>query len=531
MERSKTFERAKPTRDILAPEVDGSGDAITKELQAAIQGKKPPKPHKKVKKAAEDSGKNVNTNNNEADSTGNSRTSDDRIPSFDLSKWLLKENTYGLNNSVLHILNNRIYEPMTIDKFGNSIRRGVHMGQLPVEAEKSINRYYLQELLEWVSASPSIPELPEVPDQRYIALANGLFDVKKGRIVDDDDKDFIDGYPVLYNRLPVSYKEDYTVYEWEHSYSLAFLRRFAHPDCQKECVDHCKYLFGKTASNDRSGKIMTHFYGPTDSGKSVCADIIQGMLGKANYSNMGLSSLSKNFSLINLYHKLANISSDESLAAWTMDVATNIKLITSGDMVTADVKFQTPVQFRPYASLICFGNDAPVISHQIDAGNAVTKRLNLIPTGPTVKDKISGFFKEYIKPELDLLFSVSIDFFCNNEMPAKIIPLDEFASSEISQPALFELWCEQCVSKTEEESVSKVGETIWPCYKYFAETAPYSSRLSQKQFEMKFAVKYQHNKAPGKVNGVSAYHGLKFENRKYNPKEPAKAKTRDYGEW
>lgn len=515
MEGNKTFERVKSIRNIITAEVDGTGSTIVNELQKAAQGKKAPTPYKKNERTAS-SGKGVKSNDNEANSISNTLTNDNRIPSFNLSKWLLKKHRYGLKNDVLHVLNHWIYEPMTMDRFDRSIRQGIHKGELPVEAEKCINRYYLNELLAWISSSPTIPELPELPDRRYIALANGLFDVKHGRIVNGDD--LSDGIPVLYNWLPVTYRFDYTASEWEHSNSLAFLRRFAHPDCQQECVNHCKYLFGKTSSNNRSGKILTQFYGPTDSGKSVCSNIIEGMLGKTNYTNMGLSSLSKNFAMFNLYHKLANVSSDESLSAWTIDVATNIKLITSGDMVTADVKFQKPIQFCPYASLICFGNDVPVISRKIDAGGAVSRRLNLIPTGPTVENKIDHYFELYLKKELDLIFSVSIDYFRTHEMPAKIVPLEDFDDLEISKSALFELWTEECTFEANDDDVLRTGDSIWPCYENYVRNAPYASRMSRRQFEMAMATRFSKKKCPTKVDGGSAYFGISLKNRVYDPK-------------
>lgn len=516
MAETKFTERNSNKRELIKPEIINVSADLLDELKNAAKDKKAPKPHKKNKKTASDSGKNK-SNDNEVNSINNTSTNDNRIRAFDLSKWLLKKHRYGLNNDVLHVMDKWIYEPMTLDRFDRAIRQGIHKGELPAEAEKCINRYYLTELLAWISSSPTIPELPELPNRRYIALADGLFDLKQGQYV--NDADLLNDFPILYNRLPVKYLTDYTASDWEHSNSLAFLRRFANPDCKEECVNHCKYLFGKTGSNNRNGKIMTHFYGPADSGKSVCSDIIEGMLGKTNYSNMGLSSLSKNFAVFNLYHKLANISSDESLSAWTMEAATNIKLITSGDMVTADVKFQKPVQFRPYTSLICFGNDVPVISRQIDAGGAITRRLNLIPTGPTVKDKIEHYFELYLEEELDLLFSVSIDYFRTHEMPAKIVPLEEFDDLEISKSALFELWTEECTFEANDDDVLRTGDSIWPCYENYVRNAPYTSRMTKKQFEMAMATRFAKKKCPQKVDGGSAYFGIALKYGVYNPKK------------
>lgn len=466
---------------------------------------------------------------------------DNRISSFNLSKWLIKNETYGKANDVLYMLDkeNGIYIPLTLDRFDAAIRRAAYEGKIPAEAIKSINEYYLKELHKWVSAEPSIQELPERPNRRYIALANGILDLEHHRLIKDAQE--FKEYPILFNRLPVKYIE-HDQSEWRSSASLRYLQRFAHPDCRDEFVQHLKYTFGKTASNDRSGKTLTYLYGPTDSGKGICEAMLVGMLGYRNCSALSLAALCRQFGMINLYHKLLNVSADEDLSSWSMEIGTNVKLVTSGDLVSANKKFHDAVDFRPYSSLICFGNAAPVISRRVDAGGAISRRLNLIPTGPSVplKEQDPYIFERELKPELNLLFSVCSDFYMENDMPPKIIPLETIAQLEINSEALFELWVEKCVFKAEETVVLKMSVNIWPCYKHFVENAPYASRLTQRQFEMMMATKFHNHKCPSKVGGGSAYRALRLEYKVYSPQDLIDSDSDDdvgsasddrFGEW
>ena len=448
---------------------------------------------------------------------------DKRISTFNFGTWLLKKFKYGRVNNVLYVFDEKllIYLPLTFPQFNIWVRSMIHSGEIPRIASRSINRYYLTELLDWITSYPKIPELPEKPNPRFIAVANGLLDLKRHKLIYFEDIES-EELPVLYNRLPVKYI-DYDVSDWHSSPPYKYLERLSSPDCRDSCMAHLQYMFGKTASNDRRGKTLEYIYGPKDSGKSVCAEMLEYMLGKGNYASASITSLPQQFTKINLFHKLANICADEDISAWTVPIATDVKKITSGDTINADVKFSNAVQFKPYSMLICFANDAPVYSRRIDAGGAVSERLNLIPTGPTVTNKDPYLFKDKILPNIDLAFSACMDYYITHDTPEKILPMEDIISPDISPIGLFERWRQQCVNETDEDVTVKVGDDIWPNYDNYIQTAPYSSRMSRRQFEMMLAVKFNGRKC--EKDGVSAYCGLRLIPKVYNPKEF------DFGGW
>ena len=167
--------------------------------------------------------------------------------------------------------------------------------------------------------------------------------------------------------------------------------------------------------------------------------------------------------------------------------------------------------------LISFGNASPTYSRKLDAGGAISSRLNLIPTGPTVKNKDADLFQKKIRPEINLLFSVCLDYYLDHNMPAKIIPLEEIVNPDISPEAMFEKWRQACVTENDSNEIAKTSDDLWPCYQNFVETAPYSSRYSEKAFQMKLASTYTKRKCSEAECSVSAYRGLVLKRRKYSP--------------
>ena len=93
-------------------------------------------------------------------------------------------------------------------------------------------------------------------------------------------------------------------------------------------------------------------------GKSVYLNIVRAMLGIENVSNESLQDLSENrFAKASLYLKNSNIFGDLSSSA--LKDAGIIKLLTGGDIVTAEQKFKAGFQFKNYAKIIASCNEVP----------------------------------------------------------------------------------------------------------------------------------------------------------------------------
>ena len=99
--------------------------------------------------------------------------------------------------------------------------------------------------------------------------------------------------------------------------------------------------------------------GEGSNGKSTFLRLLTKLLGKENVSSISLQDLVNNrFAVANLYGKLANIFAD--LPPEILKDTAKFKMLTGGDIITAEKKFKNPFKFYNYAKLIFSCNRLPV---------------------------------------------------------------------------------------------------------------------------------------------------------------------------
>ena len=105
--------------------------------------------------------------------------------------------------------------------------------------------------------------------------------------------------------------------------------------------------------------------GDKNSGKSTFLGLIRKVLGDDNISAITLQDLAnKDFSIINLYHKLANIRADLPYSA--IKQTGSIKELSGEDLVSANRKFKEPLNFINYAKGIFSTNKLPKLNDITD---------------------------------------------------------------------------------------------------------------------------------------------------------------------
>ena len=457
-------------------------------------------------------GKGNDVGNGKGNGKGASK-GNDVSKNYDFADQLVKCINFGHIGNTLYVRRDNIYEPLLVRDFDLLLRREALKNKLLDDLKKSISSYKSSELYAWLLVHPSVPELPEEPDKRYLAVQNGILDLKERELL--QVKDFSNSdFPVLFNRINAKYVE-YDDSEWRNSETYCFLKRLANPDCEQQCIYALIYVIGKICSNDRSGKNLYYIYGASNNGKSVLALYIQEILGSGNFGNLSLKDLTLQFAMINLRHALVNISTDEDTAVWRSSTASIIKRITGHDTLMVDVKYERMQQFRPYCVLLCIGNEEPKYSRELDAGGAISKRLFLIPTGPTVENPDDDLLKR-LKGEKNLLFSVAINFFMKHKHPDKIVDVEDIISPAIHPKDVFNRWVSDCVDKTDNDD-ELLTEDLWKNYCGYVQSVPSSSRMKQRTFEMECAVKLGNNKSQSRSRNRACYVGLRLVKKIYSP--------------
>jgi len=114
-------------------------------------------------------------------------------------------------------------------------------------------------------------------------------------------------------------------------------------------------------------------------GKSVWLNLLLRFLGRENVSTLSLHRLeSDKFSASRLVGKLCNIGTDLPTAA--LAGTSMFKALTGGDTITAERKFESSFEFRPFVRLLFSANSAP---RSDDATHAFFRRWLVIPFNRT----------------------------------------------------------------------------------------------------------------------------------------------------
>ncbi|MGI5946889.1 MAG: DNA primase family protein [Lachnospiraceae bacterium] len=112
-------------------------------------------------------------------------------------------------------------------------------------------------------------------------------------------------------------------------------------------------------SRETRAKKIVFLIGKKDSGKSLFADILTGILGEESVSTLSANDFGKQFGLAELMGRHLNICMDLPDVPLSSEAVGKIKSITGGDLIRADVKFKEAVRFRATVRLL-FGSNAMV---------------------------------------------------------------------------------------------------------------------------------------------------------------------------
>ncbi len=114
-------------------------------------------------------------------------------------------------------------------------------------------------------------------------------------------------------------------------------------------------------------------------GKSVWLSLLETFLGKENVSTLSLHRIEADkFAAARLVGKLCNIGTDLPTAA--LAGTSMFKALVGGDTITAERKFETSFEFRPFVRLLFSANTAP---RSEDATHGFFRRWLVIPFNRT----------------------------------------------------------------------------------------------------------------------------------------------------
>ena len=182
-------------------------------------------------------------------------------------------------------------------------------------------------------------------DPHRIAVANGILNLHTGEL---------DSFsPAEYHRqkLDVDWNPD--------AGEPDAVNEFLHDIVEPSDVDTLYRLIAHTIYKEYIGEKAAILIGSGQNGKSVFLDMIEQFLGPYNVAHRELQDFDNDlYAANNLEGKLANLATE--IGEQQLNDTTTFKKLTGRDTMDAPVKFEKPIEFENYATLMFATNEMPV---------------------------------------------------------------------------------------------------------------------------------------------------------------------------
>lgn len=181
------------------------------------------------------------------------------------------------------------------------------------------------------------------PHPYRLVVGNGILDLATGELDEYDASEY------HRTRIDVNYDPDAECPE---------IDAFFHDIVAEDDVPTLYRLVSHTLPREYIDEKAAMLVGDGNNGKSAFLNLLEAFLGEWNISGRSLQDLSDNrWASSDLHGAMANLSGDMSDQE-ASDLST-FKQLTGSDTLTGDIKFESPVRFENYASLIFASNGVP----------------------------------------------------------------------------------------------------------------------------------------------------------------------------
>jgi len=302
---------------------------------------------------------------------------------------------------------------------------------------------------------------PEEPPWNLINFTNGVWDIKADRFIENQQS--LHQPPFFLSRIPHQFDPSN---DSDPGRIDEVFEDWVTPDYKILLYE----VAGYTLLRCHFAKKFFIPYGPGDNGKTTYAELLRRLVGRENCSALSMDEImSDRFALSSLRGKLINISGE---LVPTLKRTDRIKLLTGGDEVFAQEKFNKRFFFRPYAKLLFMANTIPSTPDSTDAfyiRPIIIPFPNVIPPekkNPKLIDDITG--KE-LQGLLTKLISEILPVFIDRDFRFSVDPsVDELRNQWESLSNPVQTFLKEHLSLSEgEEFVPNF--VLHKCYKAYSE--------------------------------------------------------------
>lgn len=190
----------------------------------------------------------------------------------------------------------------------------------------------------------------EAPKE-LVCVDNGIYNLNEGYMRSHTPE------LIFFNKLPVKYDSEV---------QCPIISKFLGEVVNKEDMPILQEFIGYLLLRDLPFHKSLILVGSGANGKSTFIRLIKAFLGQENCAAISLQSIEfKQFAISSLHGKLANLFAD--LPRKGLSEASNFKVLTGGDAISAEKKFKDPFEFTNYSKMIFSANQIPRVDDDTDA--------------------------------------------------------------------------------------------------------------------------------------------------------------------
>lgn len=242
--------------------------------------------------------------------------------------------------------------------------------------------------------------------------------------------------------------------------------QFLEETLQPDIVMILQEFFGHCLVADNRFEKSIILVGSGANGKSVTLSVLTALIGNSNVAKISLQDLGDRFKTVELYNRLVNIFAD--MGSQTLKDAGIFKMLTSGDPITAERKYEAPFSFTSFCRLIFSCNELP---KSLDKGYAYYRRLIILPFKTCFTEDVQDkSLKSKLLNELDGILYWSLlglhRLFSNQRFSASETANDLLDSYKLSNDNIIQFTAEACVFG---DGYMTDKRTLYTAYKEFCD--------------------------------------------------------------
>lgn len=307
----------------------------------------------------------------------------DKISCNEIADYILNQQQFIFFEGFLYCYRVPVYQRLNDHNAITRIRT-----LLPDRLAKKLTTNQLNEVLKLIKTTPEIQKSRDEikTNEHLVCLKNAVYDLRKEILKSHSHKGlFFSFVDASYDPYNIQSKNHFEMYLDQIS------------DGDKHLKELIMQVIGYILSNSMAAKALFILVGVANSGKSLFGSLLEALLGKENCSHVPLQDIPKRFQVAELCGKKLNLCMD--LSHVPIKDTGLVKLLTGGDMVPAEIKYQNPFSFKNEAKLLFGCNTLPRIQSSENT-RAFINRLVLIPFRYSVppeeqdKDLLAKLLKE-----------------------------------------------------------------------------------------------------------------------------------------